>query len=71
MVIEPKFEDNDVGRLKKEIWEASDEEIDKILAEYEVPSPGEMETPNCYLQNTLPEIQQEKIKKYENDLLNI
>lgn len=67
MVIEPKFEDNDVGRLKKEIWEASDEEIDKILAEYEVPSPGEMETPNCYLQNTLPEIQQEKIKK--NDVV--
>ncbi len=69
MVIEPKFEDNDVGRLKKEIWEASDEEIDKILAEYGIPSPGEMETPNCYLQNTLPDIQQEKIKK--NDVVLI
>ena len=27
------FEDNTVGRLKKELWEASDAEIDAILAE--------------------------------------
>ena len=27
------FEDTAVGRLKKEIWEASDEEIDAILDE--------------------------------------
>jgi hypothetical protein len=27
------FEDNTVGRLKKEVWEASDAEIDAILAE--------------------------------------
>ena len=27
------FEDTSVGRLKKYIWDASDKEIDKILAE--------------------------------------
>ncbi len=27
------FEDNDVGRLKKEVWDASDAEIEAILAE--------------------------------------
>ena len=69
MTIIPKFEDNAVGRLKKEIWEASDKEIDEILREFEVPSPGEMEKPNCYFQNTLPEIQQEKIEK--NDVVLI
>ncbi len=53
--IAPEFEDTAVGRLKREIWEASDEEIDRILTEvYQVPSPGEMETPGCYIQNTHP-----------------
>ncbi len=33
------FEDTEVGRLKKEIWGASEEEIDAILRNYEVPSP--------------------------------
>jgi len=65
----PNFEDNAVGKLKKAIWEASDKEIDEILREYEVPSPGEMEKPNCYVQNTPPGIQQEKIKK--NDVVLI
>ena len=27
------FEDNSVGRLKKEVWDASDKEIDALLAE--------------------------------------
>ena len=35
------FEDNAVGRLKKEVWESSDAEIDAILAEYGVPAPVE------------------------------
>ncbi len=51
----PEFEDTAVGSLKREIWEAPDSEIDRILAEeYAVPSPGEMETPGCYIQNTHP-----------------
>ena len=30
------FEDTKVGRMKK-IWDASEEEIDAILSEYEIP----------------------------------
>jgi creatinine amidohydrolase/Fe(II)-dependent formamide hydrolase-like protein len=47
------FEDNTVGRLKKEVWDASDEEIDAILAEYGVPSPVEWGKPGSYIQTTV------------------
>ena len=47
------FEDNSVGRLKKQIWEASDSEIDKILADYEIPSPSELTKEGSYLQMTV------------------
>ena len=33
------FEDNPIGRMKKEIWDASDAEIDVILSKYGVPAP--------------------------------
>jgi len=46
------FEENTVGRLKKEIWDASEEEIDAILREYEIPSPSELGKAGCYIQNT-------------------
>lgn len=46
------FEDNTVGNLKKEIWDASEAEIDAILAEYEIPSPSELGKVGCYIQNT-------------------
>lgn len=46
------FEDNPIGRLKKQIWDASDEEIDKILEEYEIPSPSELGKAGTYVQNT-------------------
>jgi creatinine amidohydrolase len=46
------FEDNTVGRMKKEIWESSDAEIDAILAEYGVPSPVEWGKPGAYIQTT-------------------
>lgn len=46
------FEDNTVGRLKKQIWEASEEEIDAILKEYEIPSEPELGKPGTYIQNT-------------------
>jgi creatinine amidohydrolase len=63
------FEDNSVGRLKKEIWDASEEEIDAILKEYEMPSPSELGKAGCYVQNT-PRVQCiEKRKK--NDILFI
>mgnify|MGYP002682252236 CR=1 FL=1 len=46
------FEDNAVGRLKKEVWDASDEEIDAILADYGIPSPVEWGKPGSYIQTT-------------------
>jgi len=46
------FEDNAVGRMKKEIWDASEEELDAILAEYDVPSPCEWAKPGAYIQTT-------------------
>ena len=65
----PEFEDNAVGELKKKVWEASDEEIDQILKEYDIPSPGEIETPGCYIQMTHPKEQQERLK--HNDIVLI
>lgn len=63
------FEDNSVGRLKKEIWDASEEEIDKILAEYRIPSPPELGKPGSYIQTT---IRQKLIEnRRRNDLIFI
>lgn len=61
------FEDNEVGRLKKQIWDASEEEIDAILKEYEIPSPSELGKAGCYIQNTPRHIVIEKRKK--NDIV--
>ena len=61
------FEDTKVGRMKKEIWDASEEEIDAILSEYEIPSPSELGTPGCYIQNT-PRCQQIE-KRRKNDIV--
>ena len=36
----PDFEENVVGGLKKELWEASDAAIDKVLEDYGIPSAG-------------------------------
>jgi hypothetical protein len=47
------FEDNTVGRLKKEIWDASEAEIDAILAEYEIPSAPELGKAGCYAACTM------------------
>ena len=47
------FEDSDVGRLKKEIWDSSEEEIDQILSEYNIPSPPELCNPGSYIQTTV------------------
>ena len=47
------FEDNAVGRLKKEVWEASDAVIDAILAEYGIPSPIEWAKKGSYIQTTI------------------
>ena len=63
------FEDNTVGRLKKEIWDASDAEIDAILAEYGVPSPVEWGKSGSYIQTTVRWQVEENRKK--NDVVFI
>jgi len=67
--VEAFFEENEVGRLKREIWEASEEELDKILEEFEVPSPGEMDKPGCYIQTTPRKVIEERLTK--NDIVLI
>ncbi len=47
------FEDSDVGRMKKKIWDASEAELDAILADYEVPSLPELGKPGSYIQTTV------------------
>ncbi len=44
------FEDDEIGRMKKGIWEASEAEVDAILAEYGLPAPVEWGKPGVYLQ---------------------
>jgi 3-dehydro-scyllo-inosose hydrolase len=46
------FEDNTVGRLKKQIWDMTEEELDKELKEYGIPSESELGKPGSYIQNT-------------------
>ena len=65
------FEDTEVGRLKKEIWDASEEEIDRILKEYEVPSPSELGKAGTYIQNTRRVRCIEKRKKNDIVLLPV
>lgn len=46
------FEDTEVGRLKKELWDASMNEIEGILEDYEVPSEPELGKAGSYIQTT-------------------
>jgi len=64
-----RFEDTPVGRLKKQIWEASDEAIDRILDDYGIPSPSELGKPGTYIQNTVRKRVIENRKK--NDIVFI
>jgi creatinine amidohydrolase len=61
------FEDNTVGRLKKEVWDATDAEIDAILAEYGVPSPVEWGKAGSYIQTTVRKQVEENRRK--NDIV--
>lgn len=56
-----------VGELKKRIWEASEEDIQKILDEYGIGSPSELGKAGCYIQNTPRNKVVEKRKK--NDIV--
>ena len=63
------FEDNAVGRMKKELWDASDEKIEEILKDYEIPSLSELGVGGTYIQNTPRAKCIEKRKK--NDIVII
>ncbi len=64
------FEDNAVGRLKKEIWEANEERLKAILSEYGFPSPGcEWAKPGAYIQTTPHHLVDENRRK--NDIVLI
>ncbi|MEM3658524.1 MAG: 3-dehydro-scyllo-inosose hydrolase [Candidatus Hadarchaeum sp.] len=63
------FEDTEVGRLKKRIWEASEGEIDYILREFGIPSNPELGKPGSYIQNTVRARVVENRKK--NDIVLI
>ena len=63
------FEDTSVGRLKKEIWEASDIKIEETLNEYRIPSPPEWTKEGSYIQTTIRQKLIENRKK--NDIVFI
>ena len=63
------FEDNPIGRMKKEIWEASDEKIDGILKDYGIPTPPEWFKEGTYIQTTVRYKIPEQRKK--NDIVFI
>jgi creatinine amidohydrolase/Fe(II)-dependent formamide hydrolase-like protein len=63
------FEDNTVGRCKKAVWDASDKEIDAILAEYGIPSPCEWGKPGSYIQTTIRH--QVEANRKKNDIVFI
>ncbi len=46
------FEDTKVGRLKKRIWDMSEDEIDTVLKLYGIPAESELGRAGCYIQNT-------------------
>lgn len=46
------FEDTGVGRMKKELFDASDKEIDAVLEAYGIPSEPELGKAGTYIQNT-------------------
>lgn len=63
------FEDNAVGRLKKEVWDASDEQIDAWLEDYGIPSPSEWTKPGSYIQTT---VRHEVVaNRHKNDIVLI
>jgi creatinine amidohydrolase len=61
------FEDSHVGRLKKRIWDASMDEIESILDEYEIPSESELGKAGCYIQNSPRKMVIDKRRK--NDIV--
>lgn len=57
------FEDNEVGRLKKEIWDMTEAQLDDVLSEYGIPSAPELGIAGTYIQNTPRAVQIEKRRR--------
>jgi creatinine amidohydrolase len=47
------FEDSDVGRMKKEIWDMTDEQVDAALKEYGFPCAPQFGAPGMYIQTSV------------------
>ena len=47
------FESTGVGKLKERVFNLREDEVWALLKEYGVPSPGELEKPGSYIQNTV------------------
>ncbi|MDO8945196.1 MAG: creatininase family protein, partial [Desulfobacterales bacterium] len=63
------FEDNTVGHLKKKLWDAPEAEIDRILADYGIPTLPELGKAGTYIQTT---VRNEVIKnRRKNDIVLI
>ena len=69
MVKKQNLETNQVEQLFQQIFKLSEKELDKILAEYKVPSSGEMDKPGSYIQTTVRTLQEKK--KKNNDVIFI
>lgn len=61
------FENNTVGQMKKQVWDASEEELDRILKDYGIPSSSELGKAGCYIQNT-PRVKTIE-KRRKNDIV--
>lgn len=62
------FENSKVGHIKKKVWDASEEEINRILSEeFEIPQPSELTKANCYIQTTPRHALKERRRK--NDIV--
>jgi len=63
------FENTAIGKLKERTYNMSDAEIESLLKEYEIPSPGEIEKPGSYIQNT---IRKEVVEnRQKNDIVTV
>jgi len=49
------FEKNEVGQMKKSLWDASEDEIEEILRDYGIPSEPELGQAGTYIQTTVRE----------------
>lgn len=63
------FEDSKIGRMKKEIFYMTDEEVDRELKEFGFPAPPELCKAGSYIQTT-PAKEQDEIRK-NNDIVLI